>query len=314
MLIKKVLKMFISTVRIFLILCLFLILIDYLLYVYLIIKDKSNFKSYCPFYRTNFSIYSFVRNTKFNTYNENSKNKHGIVIFGSDYAADIYIDNSDNFATQIANYTKRTVYNRAIAGGGIQHAQIQLDSHFIDDKIKNSDTAIYLLDSLVDNSRSYTYSGPIFQPFWILNKSIYPRYIIEKDNIRFFRTKIPFIRGSIVYRFLEKICKDRGNKRKITSQEINDMYMYFTHLNKSLRQINPDIKFYVVIYHETISDIENIISGKNPFDNTDITLIPVFDLVNVNLNEPVYRKQNNTPTSEAWNIVIPQVCEKMNLN
>lgn len=292
---------------------LILILLNYAIYLFLCFKYKLNFQEFCPFYRTNFSVRTFVKKEKFDHYNTKNNKDKSIIIFGCSFAKGLGLSKYENFAAQLADYTKRPVYNRAVNGGGVQYAQMQVESNYIDDIIKNTDTVIYVLSSLKDSARLKVYPGKVFQPCWILNSSIYPRYILKDDKLYFYRSPIPFIEGSILYRMIEKVLKDRGNSREIKENEINDLYIALSYLDKSLKTINPKVKLYVLLYHGSINEIVEVTLGKNPFDNSDIKLVPISSFSDINLNDTKYRAENSHPTSTAWKVIVPEFAKKFNL-
>ena len=232
-------------------LILFLINIVMILLVSLKLDKNDSIKNHNVFYRENYNIEEAINAFDYEKEQGIEYKTPGILVFGAGLARCLPYPQDNTFSAKLSRYAKRPVYDRAVGGQGINHAILQVYSHQIDDLIKKSDTAIYLFASFHDTDRLYGYPGPIFQPGFLYDKYMYP-VLQYHENARFEcrRTSIPFIKGSVLYRIIQKIFNNIKYKIFNEKTQQEDANIYFEELQKSLKQVNPKIKFYVVFYWE----------------------------------------------------------------
>ena len=217
-----------------------LFILNYLAYLVICIHSKLNIFETPFIKRQNFSvqelehIYEF-RNPVGLEYSKNPS----IIIFGCGIT-NFYISNEDEMIqTPLSKYTKRPVYNRAIGGGGIQHAILQVQSKQMDNIIKNSDNAIYILSALNDNIRLRVYPGPLIDAHYNLDTYLYPHFKNSNGKLTLYKTNIPSIKGSVLYRFIEKIILTtlytiKFQKINLYKNNIEFAILHFKTLNQEL--------------------------------------------------------------------------------
>lgn len=127
--------------------------------------------------KQNYSINEIIAEIPFREPNGLNYKKNNIIIFGCDFAEGLGLSDEQTFAAKLSEFTKRPVYNRAVGGGGIQHAIMQIQTYSLDKVVKNSDYAIFVLSSINDNTILYCYHGSFFDKYFLLSKFIYPRYV-----------------------------------------------------------------------------------------------------------------------------------------
>ncbi len=257
----------------------------------------------------NFSIENYIKTTQ---YREPSgldyKNKKSIIIFGCGYAEGLGLNDNRTFAAQLSDYMKRPVYNRGKGGDYIQHAIIQVQSHQLDDIIKNSEYVIYVLPVIKDSFRLSVYPGPYFDKYFIYNKYLYPKFILNKDNeLQLYTTKHTFIEGHPAYRIFNKYLVEKIKKDTTPSIEENTL-IHFDKLNKELKKINPNIKLVVLVYWDLYNGYPVLFKNM---EEKGIKLISVSDLTKENLNDSKYRSDIGHPTEEAWKLLVPYIAKEL---
>ena len=258
------------------------------------------------FKRKNFSVENFVNSYPYREISYGLSNKPNLLIFGAGYSYGFELPIEHTLSAQLSKETKRTVINRSIGGGGINHAIIQVQSGLLDKQIKNTDIVIYVFSCPRDTDRLYCYPGPIFQKNFLLSKYIYP--IMQKNNngdLIVKQIKIPLINGSCLYRIIEKIFNNIKYNIIDSKKQAEDMHLYFTSLNRELKKINDNIKLYVLMYYDDEKDFLKYIDGK---DYKDIKFLYYRDLTQ-NFGE-----LHNPPKKETWENLVVALKEKILIN
>jgi len=266
------------------------------------LENNDSIKNYRPIFRRNFSVDNLLLNGSIKQ-NGIEYNSPSIIIFGGGFASCYGVDEKETFSAQLSEYMKSPVYNRSVGGGGIQHAIIQVSSGKINDIIKRSNKAIYVFSCPQDTDRLYGYPGPIIQSGFLLDEYMYP--ILKRDkNNKFFiqNTAIPFIKGSILYRIIAKIYTDIKYKMVYKSNQAKDMNIYFAELNRALKEINPDIQLYILLYFEEESYFSKFIEN---YDYKDIKFLYVTSLTDIDVMKA------NPPKGKEWKIIVPALADKL---
>ena len=291
------------------------IILNFITYVILIKHAKTTFMNNIN-QRKNFSITEFIEKTEFNDVKGQNYDKPGIILFGCGVAQGYSLPEGQLIEDKLANLLHRPIYNRSVGGAGIQHAILQVQSGEIDDIIKNSDNAIFIQPALNDNIRLHTFPGPLNDPHYIFDKYMYPTLKLKDNKLILNETIIPQIKGSVLYRILNKAISTALYTTKNSSNlhKSNERFVlkHFIELNSSLKAINPDIKLSVIIYwndHNVWSDILNEL-----IDN-GIQFIFIPELTDEDLYENTKYKdlENSNPTSEAWDLILPLIIDKLGL-
>lgn len=310
-----------KTVIIILTVILIILLLNCAIYLYIICLKKLNVRDYKLFARKNFSIEHFMQTYDFRAPSGlEYKDKPSIIVFGCGITNYYLAKDEETINYQLSKYTKRPVYNRAVGGGGIQHAILQVQSGKLDDIIKNSSQSIYILSCQNDNLRLSVYPGPLIDPHYNLEEFLYPEYKYNKDKqLVLNKSVFPMLRGSVLYRLIDKIIVTglytyRFKSWNLYKKNLDFAKEHFKKLNNELKKINPNTKFTVMFYYDDINDtdLQPIIRelGEN-----GIKCIFIKSLTDVDICEnPKYiNKQYSIPTKEAWMEFVPLIAKELNL-
>ena len=299
-----------------------IILLNVILYYIIIFSYKFNPRDYRIFHRENFAIETFMNSYEFREPSGlEYKKKPSVIIFGCGITNVYTAKDEETINYHLSKYTKRPVYNRAVGGGGIQHAIIQVQSEELDDIIKNSSHAFYIISAMNDNLRLRVTPGPFSEAVYALDNQLFPRFVYNKDKeLVLYKSKCPIIKGNILYRLINKIIATGLYTDKIKSFNLYKKNVEFTKdhiikLNDELKKVNPDIKFSVLFYYENennkdIKGIEKELKEKGIDFIFLSSFSPKIDLV----NDTKYRNMKTlTPKAAAWEDLSPLIAKKLGL-
>lgn len=286
--------------------------VNFVLYFILCISGKTRLFEYPIFYRTNIDEMSYVSNIDFKPPFGSEYDGKAYIIFGCGYVS--YDDNDNQKPKKsidyyLAHIVKRKVYNRAISGGGLQQALMQVQNHVLDDIIQDSEHVIFFLPARNDAIRLRVYPGPLIDNNYLFSKDIYPRYVETRDGIlKLYRSPLPMIEGSIIYRIVEKIWNTFILTKRFQSfncyeKNLDLIKLHIKTLNVELKKINPNVKLTILLYFDETNIFEKIadelsedgikILSAKEFDGFDVDKFP-------------------DPTEELWMTLAPLLAEKLN--
>ena len=325
---KKFLKIFlIIFINIIIVLFLFFVsdVITYFSYLKIFEKDIisiSHNDKYCQFgYHSKLPIYISDLKNFFNGYDNTYmgrkpdgleyKNSSGIVIFGGSYAYGLYLNYNQTISYKLAHQLKRTVYNRAISGGGFQHMYFQTvdfgRKDFFND-IPNLDTVIYIMINDHYNRMKQNYFS-VLLPYMIHTYSYKNGKFKLNDNkiINFLKSSYTVKNLSILY--LRSYFNNPKNAEKITDMTVK----YFEETKNALeKHYGKKIKFYVILYETLNVPYKNLLTKK--LEDKGFIVISTKELTNEDLTQPKYlMKDNNHPKEAAWDLLTPLIAEKIKI-
>lgn len=236
--------------------------------------------------------------------------KKAIIMFGCSYGYGHKIEDKDTFHYKLSHILKRPFYNYSSSGESTQFALMDIQSHKLDDVIKNSDYCI--LVTIGEHSwRIHTASnGYHFDYVW-------PRYDIKNGKLVFHKPKSKIIEGSYIYKFLQKKYYAKylvSNK----SQQVQDylfdcMKLHYETIGNELHKINPKIKVIIIVYQDSI-DNDSFIFNPRWKELEDEGFI----VVNVKNHLPFLRdidyvisETDGHPSSKAWDAIIDLMVNKL---
>ena len=120
------------------------------------------------------------------------KNSEPIVVFGCSYAFGDYLKANQTFSRKLSNKLKRTVYNRAIPGGGFQQMLQQSLSDNFYKTVPPSKTVIYIL--IEDYFRRM-----LGETFYVHEKYFNLHYIYKNGHF------VKYNYDNFLYRFIKKV-------------------------------------------------------------------------------------------------------------
>lgn len=265
------------------------------------VNDRPyNLKRYNLDYDTIKSFYP-IRGTT----GENFK-RNGIIIFGCSYGYGAFLEMEQTFGYKLSQMLKRPVYNYAASGQSPQFAIIRIRSHELDDIIKKSDYAIYVtIGEHVWRTRVNS-NGFHYEAVW-------PRMIIkkvhgEKKLVRYW-AKFPSIEGSYLVKYIKKIWFAKIltplNIKFVQNYMFDFAKLHYLTINKELKEINPNIKMIVLVYHdEEETELFTSSSRWSELEQEGITVIDVnkcLPQLRQNENGKYTIPNDGHPSEAAWN-------------
>lgn len=260
-----------------LVIVLILVFSNFLLYITACVKNKAPLINFNNIFKENFSVRAYAKNIEKQKFNKkNDENKNGIIVLGANF------DNG-MLAEELAKKMNVTAYNLGIGGSFIQHAILLIQNHYYDDEILHSKNVIFLCPSTSDFLRQVVYPGDIYDPNFLLNRYLYPRFnVANSDELVEYKSKIPFIKGSVLYKFISRLYNEflYGHNNEFKNAQEYLMIMHLTKLQEELKQINPEIKVSLLMYFNEENNITNL---KNELSYEEInsyfatSLVPNFD-------------------------------------
>ncbi len=305
---KKILNVLIIVVSLIVI----ILLINYGLYLYLINTNKIDKSQVSAFIRKNITPENMLNLKYRNPSGLNYKNKKSIVVFGCGYAEGVDLNDNQTFEKKLSDYLKVPVYNQGMGGGFIQHTILAVQSGQMNDIIKKSNIAVYILPTLNDSIRLKVFPDRnYFSPTFLYSKNLYPVFEEKNGQLVLRNSKFPSFTGNTFNRLLTKLYfqkkyLNKGNLlTKYTAQ-------HFVKLNNELKAINPNIKLVVAIFW----DLEqNTREFNKLMQDENISIIHIGNIsksINVDLATDEYRtEQNKHPNEKTWDVLTPLIAKEL---
>lgn len=237
-------------------------------------------------------------------------NKNPITIFGCSFAFGQYLNNNQTFSYKLAHKLKRPVHNRAISGGSFQHMYMQtIDKSFYED-IPQSDTVIYVM--IGDH-----YRRTMLNYFDILDYHVLPHYTkignkLIEDN---YNNKLSnFINSLYTVKALNHLYANFRTINKIFENKVtDDTVFYFTKSRRELRKHwKKNFRFIIILYEDWDIPYKELLIKK--LEKNGFIVISTKELTDENLRDEKYEMQdNNHPTEAAWDLLVPKIIEKFDL-
>lgn len=232
---------------------------------------------------------------------EEYKNK-SIIIFGCSYAYGYPLEMKQTLAYKLSHKLKRPVYNYASPGLSPQFALFRICNHENDDIIKKSEYVIYItIGEHVWRVHTHT-NGYRYDKVW-------PRMDIrkrrgEKILVRH-QVLFPNIEGSYLYKYIQKTWFAKIltplNIKFVQDYMFDFIKLHFLSIQKELKQINPNIKLIILVYHDKAET--ELYTSSNRWKEFEQENIQVFDLNKYlpQLNKDEYHVPDDGHPSElAW--------------
>lgn len=234
-------------------------------------------------------------------------NDKPITIFGGSFAFGHYLTQQQNFAYKLAEQLNRPVYNRAIAGLGINNMLYQITSSKFYRVVPPSDLVFYVM--IDDHYRRSMIKA--FHPVEHYESAHY-KYNPKKDKMEI-TNFIPVIEQLeklyIVKLFrnyyVQNYLKDVKNADKITE----DMLIRFIKSREKLEKRWGNKIDFVVVFYQEISFSSLL---KEKLEKNGFIVVSTDELTKEDLNNEFYKQQDNGhPTEEAWNLLTPLIIQKL---
>ena len=237
------------------------------------------------------------------------KKNNPIILFGCSYTEGFGLEENETFSRKLADYTNRTVYNRGKSGTGIPFLYYQLtNDKVIKELPKNPEFVIFTL--IPDHfPRLFRYRN------FVLTGDHTLRYKIKNDKLVIDKPIFKCLHSLFSVIVLEEYLTE---KRDIESFKDNSLFnKLLDESHKIIKTNYPNSKF-VILYYKSPSDIEGYDDIKiynYAEKNKDVILIDITkELPNIQNNKEMWLVDNNHPSAKAWDLVVPMITEKLNIN
>lgn len=236
------------------------------------------------------------------------ENKKPIILFGCSYVYGFGLEENQTFSYKLSQSTNRTVVNRGRSGTGLPFFYFQLSDDEIKNKLpKNPEYIIYTL--IPDHfPRLYRYRN------FVLTGDHTLKYKLSDDKLVIEEPKIKPIHSlfsAIVFEeYLsgKKYAEDSANFqlfKKLMDESVNIMKKDF-----------PNTKFVILYYKGPYDFNENIDNVVESYTKTKgVTLINVHkEFPNIQKDKNCWLEDNAHPSEHAWDLIVPMIIKKLNLN
>lgn len=230
-----------------------------------------------------------------------------ITIFGGSFAFGHYLTQQQTFAYKLAEQLNRPIYNRAIAGLGINNMLYQINSIKLYRAVPSSNLVFYVM--IEDHYRRSMIKA--FHPSETRESANY-RYNAKKDKMELTNfipvleqiEKLYLVKLFRNY-FVQNYIKNKKNADKIT----DDMLIRFIKSKEKLEKRWENKIDFVVIFYQDISFSSLL---KEKLEQKGFIVITTDELTSADLNNEIYKQQDNGhPTEEAWNLLTPLIIQNL---
>lgn len=237
-------------------------------------------------------------------------NKQPIILFGCSYTEGFGLEENETFSRKLADYTNRTVYNRGKSGTGIPFLYYQLtNDKVIEELPQNPEFVIFTL--IPDHfPRLFRYRN------FVLTGDHTLRYKIKNDKLIIDKPIFKCLHSLFSVIILEEYLTEKKDQE----ENSNNNPLFNKLLNDSYNLIKKNFKNskFVIIYYKSPSDKDDFNDKKiyNYIEkNKDVILIDISkEIPNIQDNEEMWLTDNNHPSAKAWDLIVPMVTEKLNIN
>lgn len=244
---------------------------------------------------------------EFKVFSVKKTSKKPIVIFGCSFAYGYGLKDEDTFSYKLSEHTNRSVYNRAISGASIQQAILQVKEDSFYSNIPEPEYIIYVYHTNLHVPRLYAYKINSFD-------NLINYRMILKNNELVIKKEIPFLSNFYIYTMYDKFKNRNIYNGLFSKNDCNFVYEHFKKLRELLQNHWNNSKFVILFYDnsEYESQFDNDLI-KILKDNNFIVL-RTKDLTNTILGkEYQISEYDGHPNGKAWNIIVPQLSNKLKL-
>ena len=236
---------------------------------------------------------------------EYSKNKP-IIIFGCSIVQGQFLNYDQTISYKLAHILKRPVYNRGIAGHGIQQMYWQTTFNNFYKSVPPADDVIFIL---IDDHyfRMHTYFMDILDHHFNIHYSKkHNDFILDNTNNSF----LNILKSSYTFKFLNmKYADFYVNNPKNAEKITDEVLWFFIKTRENLeKKWHKKFKFTVIIFDKI--KYKDLLVKKLKENNFNI--IETSNITKENLKDKKYFSQNTFhPTKEVWDLLAPLIAKKI---
>lgn len=252
----------------------------------------------------------------FRTLEQDNANKKSIALLGCSFTYGDSLSDEETFSHQLYEKTKGyDIYNWGICGAGIQHMLYLLKDIKVLNEIKNPpEYVIYTyIPSHIERIRYYYFTENTSNFIAITSKfDSHKNIVLEKDV--FFPK--PFYKTFIMKLLFDLKSKyEKINETKYFNENKEMLYQILLQTKQIINNKYPQTKFVILIYDENPSNDFHFYM-KDYFDKLQqngFIIIKVDDLIGAEQKNKERQKDGFHPNAQAWNLIVPKLIEKLNL-
>ena len=317
---KKFLIIIINLVLIFL----FLILCDYVVYHFENSENKPDDFKYAykvdtrkiledEFYKVERNL-RHLKDTGFRISSEEyNPNLPSIIIFGCSFAYGYELNDNQTFAYKLQELTQRLVINRGICSWGINHMLYQLNREDIMESLKfnlaNKNNKIPEVHDIIyifmqDHIRRLYIPCCFYDSnIWTYKLDKKKKKLVSKtdfDDFYWHSYTLRSIYRSIMFKYSYKMTK--------RTQEL--LYYHFKESYDMVKKKFPNAKFTIFVYNGE----DEISTIRQELENYGINIIYLSELSDKDFGQEEYVVDDCAhPSEKAWSEIAPLIVNKLNL-
>ncbi len=241
-----------------------------------------------------------------NKYNRDINiNKKSILLYGCSFAVGVGLDDNKTFEYFLQKYSKRKVYNRALAGYGIQHMLYAVRNNLnILEQKEDFITPEYAVYLFIENHIKRLYRPNDYFDLYLM---FYKWNNDKTDLIEFSEKDILYwhsyyLRNMYLKKYEKSFIYTYNGSIVLTDEMADYTSMFFIQANKELKKHFPNIKFIIFVY-----DGDRCMRKiKQKLENEGIKIVYLSELSKINYKNKKYLQDDMIhPNEKVWEIVTP---------
>ena len=238
------------------------------------------------------------------------KGKKPILIFGCSFAYGFHLKKEQIFSYKLSHLIKRTVYNQAFTGWGIQHMLYQTRMEKLYKKIKEPEYVIYIY--IDDHLKRLYYNN--FGTYNLLSDNFNLRYKekngklerLQSNNFLVNQIKRLYISGRIQQYYVKYFVLRKSNKKSCTDFALK----HFIEAKEEMQKHWKDTKFVIFSYFY-FDEEEKIMASK--LKENGFIVFDSSELTKENIFSKDYMFEDSHPNEKAWDLLTPLIVKKLEL-
>ncbi len=254
-------------------------------------------------------------------------NKSPVILYGCSYTACVHLSDDECLSGILTNLTGRPVYNRGLAGYGMQHSLYHIENNLKDLLLKYNSQLLkslnnnnlpqnlhsgsephYAIYTFIEDHVNRLYRPNDFSDKWLMFYKFSPQndklIPVNDFDMLFWHSYI--LRTLWMKKYHN--CTDESVIN--TTERSKLLSAMFLQMKKGLETKINDVQFSIFVFNgdRHIKEIENEL-----IDN-GIKIVYLSELSDINFEDEKYRLENDFhPNALAWEIITPLLIKELNL-